>query len=81
MTKLYEATAKTYPKKKGVASQRFRPDPEKSLADQLVVWNDRMEGLAEESVMRKRNAKEKPRPRVGARERAGLNTTLGPYWQ
>lgn len=81
MTKLYEGTAKTYRKKKGDATQRFRPDPEKSLADQLVVWNDRMEELAEESVMRKKKAKENPRPTVGAREPAGLNTTLGSYWK
>ncbi|KAF8536948.1 hypothetical protein BDD12DRAFT_888735 [Trichophaea hybrida] len=38
MSKMYAATAKSYPKHTGEPLEKFRPDPEKTLAQQLVVW-------------------------------------------
>ncbi|KAF8531192.1 hypothetical protein BDD12DRAFT_903339 [Trichophaea hybrida] len=38
MSKMYAAMAKSYPKHKGEPLEKFRPDPEKTLAQQLVVW-------------------------------------------
>ncbi|KAF8537726.1 hypothetical protein BDD12DRAFT_887087 [Trichophaea hybrida] len=48
MWKLYAATAKSYSKHKGEPLKKFRPDPEKTLSQQLVVWKHRQDNLLED---------------------------------
>ncbi|KAF8542445.1 hypothetical protein BDD12DRAFT_876364 [Trichophaea hybrida] len=76
----YAATAKSYPKHKGEPLEKFRPDPEKTLAQQLVVWKHRRDDLLEDREERKKKAKENPNIRDLKRERANLQSSLGPYW-
>ncbi|KAF8535658.1 hypothetical protein BDD12DRAFT_808396 [Trichophaea hybrida] len=80
MLKMYAATAKSYPKHTGEPSEKFRPDPEKTLAQQLVVWKHRRDDLLEDREERKKQAKENPNIRDLKRERGNLQSSLGPYW-
>ncbi|KAF8535944.1 hypothetical protein BDD12DRAFT_891360 [Trichophaea hybrida] len=80
MSKMYAATAKSYPKHKGEPLEKFRPDPEKTLSQQLVVWKHRRDDLLEDREERKKKAKENPNIKNLKRERANLQSSLGPYW-
>ncbi|KAF8538659.1 hypothetical protein BDD12DRAFT_805963 [Trichophaea hybrida] len=80
MSKMYAATAKSYPKHKGERLEKFRPDPEKTLAQQLVVWKHRRDDLLEDREERRKKAKENPNIRDLKQERANLQSSLGPYW-
>ncbi|KAF8533177.1 hypothetical protein BDD12DRAFT_810391 [Trichophaea hybrida] len=66
MLKLYAAMAKSYPKHKGEPLEKFRPDPEKTLAQQ--------------SQREKEEGQGKPKYKESQAERANLQSSLGPYW-
>ncbi|KAF8536832.1 hypothetical protein BDD12DRAFT_807465 [Trichophaea hybrida] len=80
MSKLYAAMAKSYPKHKGEPLEKFCPDPEKTLAQQLVVWKYERDDLLEDRKERKKKAKENPNITNLKRERANHQSSLGPYW-
>jgi hypothetical protein len=78
MSKFYTAMVKLYHKHKPESLEKFCPNPEHTLSQQLVVWKQGRYDLLEDHEERKKKPKENPNIWHLKWERANLQGSLGP---